>query len=375
MPVNLQSKIGYIGGVFTIRQDRQIVLGYQGPVFTMATRATTISNSTDEKPEVIRAGMHLAGQNVRNRAQVRQLILSAFPDTAEERLEEVIDGFGLELSVAEDRCVHAILVLLDKNSYQDRYGTGLPVPAAWKFSGNVPRIETTWSEFFEAYGCPNAGADGQRARRALMQGLQRERRFILEMKRWTGEGKRRKQVSDVIVIEGPLLKITQIAAYEGLDSDQVANILQTGQGPSKRRRASKLIIEPSPLFIAGIEDFFFLKPKNMYRELDGFFKGKKIGDHVPRFFWWLFRLHTSPFRIGARTLAERIGLEKHLERREQRLMRRKIDQCFQCALELGYITEFSYEDFSDQYRFTLNSQRCSRAIRRPDSVHGERTLN
>lgn len=320
---------------------------------------------TGERFETIRTGMHLAGQYVTNRAQKRQLLLSLYPDTDEQRLNEVIDTYGLELSVAEDRCVHAILSLLDRRGYQAAPGQAVPVPSHWKLGGTVPRIETTWSEFFDAYGCPNAGADGQRARKALLQGLQKDRRYILEMKRWTGEGRKRKQVSDVIVVEGPLLKVTQIAAYEGLSSEQLAKVISDGKGPKKRQRASKLIIEPSPLFIAGIEDYFFLKPKHLYKEIDGFFKGKKIGDHVPRFFWWLFRLQTSPFRITATVLAERIGLDHHMRRREQSLMRNKLDQCFKCAHELGYLKQFVYNDFCDQYEFQLNPERCSRAALRP----------
>ncbi len=301
-----------------------------------------------------RAGLNLElqkfGDNDR-RNQARQLV---FGETDSQELDNTpIDTYGLDLTVSEDRAVHAIQVLLDKTNYQGNMPGQVINSSAYNYQGTVPILSITYTEYFEAYGLDKRGDQyyrGNQAQEALdaLKSLTKARVIIYVR---TKRGQR----NDVIRTIRALIEIVE--GFQNLTEEETARITRGEDLPNKRK--TKLIIKVSPLWVDQIETFYLLKPVGLHNEIKQITGSKRQSRSTSLFCEWLMTKNTKTVRISKQTLAEKLRLEKLIEQRKKKILDTRFQEAFQIAKELGYLLDYR-EEPTGLLVFTLNSERCQR---------------
>ena len=226
---------------------------------------------TDKK---VRVGMHLISQKfgiIRNGKVEQQL--------------------GLDLSLSESKALHALLKLLDKTSYRGNIeGTNIESDEnRMNYSGVLPRITCTLTEYLEAYGLEkkhtNRGFNefSPQLREEAMDALRSlaRNRYTFVYKRETFS-KREKEI-DRIEAEVPLISV--IKGYFGL-TEKENNQLERGIEDENTQKKLLLGIEFGPIFVDQIDGYFVLIPSNLYTDIKKVV-GKKYSSYIPLFIEWL----------------------------------------------------------------------------------------
>lgn len=304
-----------------------------------------------------RAGLYPELQKFGSSNRDRQLLL--WQD--EDEPTEITVSSGLDLSVSEDKALSAIQILLDKTGYQGT-GPGEEIhSSAFKWSGTLPRLSITYSQYFEAYGLAKAG-DGQykghqeeEALDALRSLAATRRSVYYERKHWQG----RKQLSDIIRARRPLLTLTELTAYKDLEQEEAQQV-RAGQEVEAKARARGLIIEPSPLLIDSIDSFFLLKPTTLHKEIQQLLGSRRISRTVSLFIEWLLTMDLATVKIGKAKLIDKLRLSSYIERRHKDEAEARLQESFQAAKELGYLLDYQEDPATGMMSFSLSPDRCSR---------------
>jgi len=317
------------------------------------------------KPELIKAGMYLQLQKFGSRERAEQARQQPSLFAADGQQPGPADGqeieiIGLNLSASDNRGVHALQVLLDRTGYQGNLPSVEIYSEAYLWQGSLPRLATTLSDYFESYGLKRMGDGsyyGHEAEIALeaLDSLQKPRTVYYKRKRWIGEGKARKAVLDVIKTTRPLISITK--GWQGLSQEEASRVL-AGQEDIPGR-ATRLVIEFSPLWVDGIENFYLLKPAKLYEEIQGHLGARRISKAVSLFIDWLLTLNRTPFTIGKELLAEKLHLDYLIKQRKRTEVDTRLQEAFQTAKELGFLLAYREEPAGMMF-FELNPERCSR---------------
>jgi len=310
-----------------------------------------------EAPALYKAGLHAELQKFGQSRGSEQLLL--WQDE-----EEPLSVTGLDLTVSEDKALSAIQILLHRTDYQgNRPGQEIH-SQAFKWSGTLPVLAVTHSDFFEAYGLDRAG-DGryrghqaEEALQALRSLAEQPRTVFYERKHWQGEGKARRQLSDIIEARAPLIKLTELTAYKDLEQDEAEQV-KAGQELPDKIRATGLLIEPSPLLVDSIQDFYLLKPTTLHREIQQLLGSRRISKTDSLFLEWLLTKNTATVRIAKEKLIARLRLSKYIEQRHREIAEARIQEAVRVAKELGYLLDYQ-EDPTGTLLFELSPERCSR---------------
>jgi len=318
-----------------------------------------ISPDTSLLPVTYKAGMQLELQKFGDFKGVRQAILSEAMGEAELAQDSpAIEVTGLDLSVSEDRALCAIQILLDKIGYQGNVSGQQEAAPEWRWSGTLPRLSTSYSEYFEAYGLKPVGGryQGHQRDEALeaLEGLAKPRRIIFERKRWEGAGKKRRQLSDMIVVTKPLVNISK--AYKGLEQDEAA---QVRAGQDIPGRASMLVIDIGPLLVEGISDYFLLKPATLHQDIKALLGSRSVSRAVSLFIEWLLTLNLPKVSISRDNLATKLRLDYLIQQRKRSSIKSRLLEAIQTAQGLGYLLEWE-EDAFGTYHFALNPNKMGR---------------
>lgn len=305
-----------------------------------------------------KAGLHAELQKFGSKERDRQL--SLWP-TEPEETEEAVSG--LDLTVSEDKALSAIQILLYQTGYQGNRPGVVVDSEAFRFKGILPRLEVTYSQYFEAYGLKKVGGryKGHQVQEALeaLRSLATISRFIYyERKRWTGSGRNRRQVSDFIFAKTPLIKLTPIAACEGLEQEE-AERFRAGYYIPENTRAIGLLIEVSPLLVDGIDNFYILKPTKLHKEIQELYGRKRYSKSVYLFILWLLTKNSDTVKISKEKLAERLRMDWYLKNRRRSELEAKLQEAFRVAKDLGYLLEYN-EEATGRMVFRLNPKRCYR---------------
>jgi len=310
-----------------------------------------------------RASMYAELQKFgRSPSDVRQLALTE-PLPAEF---EPIQETGLDLSVSEDKALCAIQILLAGTEYKGNIPGDERISSEYKWSGLLPKVKFTPSEYLEAYGLKK-GPQGtySRAQRdeamEALRSLTKTRRIIYKRTRW----EKNKKVYDVIIVHRPLIEL--IEDYRGLEEGQVI-ALERDQNISERQ--TMLAIQASPLLMDGIENFYLIKPPTLHRDLEEAV-AKKRGSRarVPpaytRLLSWLLTKRFSQQKIHKDRLVTRLRLETYRAQRKIKKAYKQIDEALELALELGYLLSYE-EDCFGTLTLVLNPEKCSRIKHREE---------
>lgn len=305
-----------------------------------------------------RANMRTELQKFGYKEEARQLLLGEDSDLLDP--ENKVEVYGLDLSVSEDRALDAIQKLLDKTGYRGNMPGEERQITAFKWQGYIPRLSITYSEFYEAYGLKPAGDGryhGAQAQEALdsLWSLTETRRIYYKRDKWTGSGKTRRIVSDIINTPEAPIKIW--TAYRDLEAEESEVVMSGGDIPGKR--VNKLIIEPSVLLLDQIDSFFLLKPSALHEEIKSLFDGKRYAPTIKRFINYLLTLNMQSSHISRKALARKLWLDYLLDQRKPTLLDKKIHEALEVALELGFLLHYE-ETSTGLIDMTLNPERCKR---------------
>jgi len=286
--------------------------------------------------------------------------LSLWPPEPEETEVTVS---GLDLTVSEEKALSAIQILLDRTNYQGNR-PGVEVNSeAFHFRGILPKLAVTHSQYFEAYGLEKAGDQYQghqvqEALKALWSLATTQRVIYYERKHWTGSSKNRRQLSDIIRVKAPLIKLTEITAYKDLEQEE-AEIVKAGHDIPEKPRATGFLIEISPLLVDSIDDFFVLKPTKLHKEIQALYGGKRYSRSVSLFIQWLLTKNSRTVKISKDKLAERLRMDWYIKNRRRSELEVKLQEAFRVAKDLGYLMDY-YEEATGRVVFQLNPKRCHR---------------
>lgn len=303
-----------------------------------------------------RGSMHVELQKFKNRDRTTQLMLGE----TEVQEMEAIDTHGLDFTNSQYRALDAIQKLLDKTGYKGNIPGETISSTAFKWEGFLPRLSVTYSDYFEAYGLEKRGDQyyqGSQAQEAIqaLRSLAETRRMSYVRKRWTGKGRGRRRVNDVIRVTKPLVSF--IEGFQGLTEEETALIVEGGDLPEKRQ--TRLVIDISPILVDQIDTFFLLKPTRLHNEIKQLLGGKKYSKSITTFLYWLMTKNKKVIKISRARLAERLRLDYLIEQRKPTLLDTRLQEAFQVAKELEYLLDYR-EELTGLLVFTLNPARIKR---------------
>lgn len=311
--------------------------------------------------ELYRAGMHLERQQFKDSQEARHLLLSEGLGGA--NLEQEIERSGLDLTVSEGKALTALQILLHRTNYQGNTPPEQVNSVAWKFQGMVPVLSLTYSEYFEAYGLERAndgryhGAQRDEAIKALEK-LEQPRRICYKRKKWTGQGKARRTLYDVIVVNKPLIEI--IKGYKDLEKVEADKVMS---GQDIPERITRLVINVSPLLIDGIDDYYTLKSATLYREIEELLGSKRFSDAIPRFINMLTSWDLPVLKVSKEVLAERLRLDNMVKYSRKAMLQKRLLECCETAKALGYLLEYREDEYG-LLVLRLNPEQCWRIGRK-----------
>lgn len=317
---------------------------------------TSINNKSKYLPEdkFYRASMHTELQKFKDSKKVRQLTLGELGDT--EEAESIMEIHGLEdFTLSQDKALSALQILLDKTNYKGNVPDRETISSS-VYKGNfiIPGLIITPDEYLHAYGLKKTKRGGeynsnerQEAMKAL-DSLTEHRRICYQRKRFKGK----KPVHDLIVEQVSLIKITK--SYTGLTEQEASDVIQG----KEKKRASKLLIEFTPLLVDQIDSFYLLKPIGMHREIQEIIGKRRGSMSLSLFISWLLTKNRTEVRITVDHLAERLSLDYLIQNRHKKKLDEKLQECYQVAMKLGYLLD--YKESFDTMIFTLNPEKCKR---------------
>lgn len=310
-----------------------------------------------------RAGMRTELQKFgHEKKKTRQLILGE--DSELEDLDKDVEIYGLDLSVSEDKALHAIQKLLAKTDYKGNIAGETRQITAFKWEGYLPGLYITYSEYYQAYGLkPDKdgryhGAQAQDALSAL-RSLAEARRIYYKRDTWTGTGKNKRKLHDIIKTTTPLIIIHE--AFKGLEAEEAETVLSGGDLPQKRE--TKLLITVTPLLVDEIDTFFLLKPSALHDEIQALYSGKRVSRTISLFIEWLLTKNKKSYPVSKDTLAVILRLDYLVEQRKPTLLNKKIQEALEVALKLRFLLDYE-ETSTGLINLTLNPERCSRINKR-----------
>lgn len=267
--------------------------------------------------------------------------------TPDEIVENGIFGLSLD-SVPETKAFDAVRKILADNGFT---GSEEEI-AGLKSVGFI----TTWPQYFEAYGLKkiggrHTGKTRTEAVEALMEGLTRSRFFGFEFSYFDEKGKNKKRIFRQTM---PLVSVADI--HEDL-SDEEAEQVKDGQTLPHKVKALKIVV--SPILLQGIKSFSVLIPDKLFQELEDHHQGKRPPLAVINFIYWLLTKNTETVTVSRETLATRLKLHGYIRQRKPRILEERFKACFEVAMALGFLLEFSEDGFGN-FVLRLNSERCKR---------------
>jgi hypothetical protein len=284
--------------------------------------------------------------------------------------EEPIQITGLDLTVSQDRALHAIQILLDRTDHEGNR-PGRPALSDGYHGYQVPRLAVTFSEYFEAYGLEPATERWTKQHQEAIQALHdlEDKRWRIVYKRRTSEGGKVRW--QVIAPERPVSMITLWRAYKDLETEEVERLERGDKLPDGR--AIGLVIDCNPVLIDQIETFYALKPERLHEEIQELYPGKRVSRTISLFMEWLLTLNLSEITISEDVLLQKLWLEDSFyKHRNKSRIRKRIKQACEAAQKLGYLLDWQ-KNRKGQYVFKLNPERCRRvdSKRKRGEDHGE----
>jgi hypothetical protein len=217
------------------------------------------------------------------------------------------------------------------------------------YSGTLPRISCSLTEFLEAYGLekkltkrgfmefsPQLREEAMDALRSLARS-----RYTFIYKR-VNFGKKGKEKENIDRIEAEVPLISVIKGYYGLTEEEDK---QLDRGIEDENTQKKLLlgIEFGPIFVDQAEGYYVLLPSNLYNDIKRIV-GKKHSGYIPLFIEWIImrmrqqkKTPGAELRISTEKLANILRMDQLVNNYKWNDISEILDQCYLVGKELGYI--------------------------------------
>ncbi len=332
------------------------------------------AGGTIQPEAMVKTSLYLEQQKFKDTKRTRQLTLRETGLDGRE-LEEAVEASGLDLSVSEQTALHALGMLWSRTGYQgNRPGQELEMVESFKWSGVLPVLSFTRSEFFEAYGLERKrdgsyhGHQVEEALKALRSLLTDRRRLCFTRTTWSGKGQSRKAKREAVVYTAPLATIRE--TYRDLSEEEQQAL---HQGEDIPRRSTSIEVILGPMFVDGLDHFYSLKPAAMLKELQAARRPKRVRKVDILFLNWLQTWNKPEVSIAKDKLLERLRLDGYIKRRRRKEAEVILQEVIDTALQLGYL--LSYQEKPGQWsepvlHFRLNPERIGRLKAKAEASDG-----
>jgi len=217
-----------------------------------------------------------------------QLALGEDADIQEASLFSGLEG----LTENQDKAIHAIQKLLADTDYLGNLPGENRTSTEFKWTGYMPTLSFTPTEYFDAYPGLERAGDGRYHGSQVKSAIEALKSF-LDIKYSFSYNRpvfeKGKKSYKAIRAVGTL--INQIGeSFSDLTEEELEDE-KAGKGLPESRM-TRISITPSPILLAGIRDgWYLLKPVHLHAEVQALYPGKKYPPEVRLFLEWLLTLN------------------------------------------------------------------------------------
>ena len=337
---------------------------------TTRTLAVIPKQPETKKREYVKAGLHAELQKFGEKPKPSQGSLFERLDqaTQDQVAEYKINVVGIDASLAQNKALFAIQNLLTVTDYKgNTRGQEITKHNAFGYKGYLPSLRMTLPEFLDAYGVTKRTTPRGKEeyltneRDEAVQALRdlNTKNYLFYYERVYRDEKN-KEIRDVIRAIRPLIHITE--GWKGLTEAEADTVKGGGNLTEK---LTHIALEPCPILVDQINNYFVLKPANMYQEVKLLY-GKK-DKKLYLFLEWLVvkqKLKKGDkkdqiIEIGLKTLSHTLKNQYLIETSQYPRLRKNLIGYFDKAKELGYLKEYRIEQGVDGEKavFVLNEEK------------------
>ncbi len=317
------------------------------------------SFSHDNRP--IKTSLHTELQKFGSTPKKQGSLFDLLPKSLDDEVnkdifEYRIEVVGIDDTKGQNQALFAIQKLLNDTGYKGNIDgkTLSREDNSFKFMGYLPMMKFTPSQFLEAYGIGKRETARGRweynanerveALKALRELSMKKYLFFYKRKHW----KDGKEVYDLITTVRSLFNIVE--GYESLDKAEVELIQGSKRTSEVEEKLGFIVIEPCPLLIDQIDTYFVLKPANYYQEIK--LLVGRTSRHATLFIDYLIAEVTKKeiaakgndinwtIELNYETLAYKLRMNKYLETKQVKRIRKELEKCYDLAKQLGYLLEY-----------------------------------
>lgn len=301
---------------------------------------------TEPKIPIIKSPMHL--ESLKHGRQPDPQMKMPFYEDGKPPIEVI----GLNLEKKHHHALNAIQKILQETKYRGNVpGTELDGQNNFKFTGYLPRIRMSRAQYLDAYGVKKhessrgkwefSGKEVEEALSALKDLHTQNHLIISRRKRWENG----KELIDRIQTISPIIRIYE--GWEGLTKSEDDYLSENAESEKIKEKHKGFLVEPCPLMVDQINEYFLLKPANMYQEIKLKFPNASKYSYV--FLDWIIheahlkkgKSHPKDWpealEVSRESLANSLRLDCYVKSRNWKRIDQIIAKCIQIALGLGWI--------------------------------------
>jgi hypothetical protein len=302
---------------------------------------------------LVKASLHTELQKFghRQRAYQESLFDLLDEDGKKRYTDSGIEVAGVDITIAQNKALHAIQTLLSKTDYKGN----LPAKHLRKqdntfgYEGSIPVLRFASAEYLDAFGVGkrptergfveyNANERAEALRALWELGT---KSFFMVYRRTYWEGKEERV--DAVRTVRPLFNIKE--GYEALSRAE-SDSLSATPTPEAQEKLKYIGIEPAPILVDQINSYFLLKPANYQQEIK--LLVPHASKYIYRFIDWLIAQaelkrrneEALVIRIGEEPLAEALRMDAWLKNRQWKQIAGSLKKCYETAKNLGYLLEY-----------------------------------
>jgi hypothetical protein len=319
------------------KKDMKTPLETPFKVSTEQPRVISSDGTTDQAVQPFLSTVFTERQKLGKTPMELQLVLGEDTDGIESQ------AAGLDLTISEDRALHAIQKKLTETDYKGNEPGRYISSSVYGYDGYLPVFSfESYSEYYALYGLKadeNGSYRGGEREQALeaLRGLTRPF-MIIEDKKPDGY-KDGKATYHAIRATMSVIKLRE--EFHNLTEEEVRQVEAGHELPDKRH--TKITVEVSPLLMLLKDTFYTLLPPTLHDDIKEFKDGKRPSRAISLFIEYLHTLKLKkPYllKVSKERLAYRLRLDGYIRQRKQPMVDKRLQEALDYALESEYILKY-----------------------------------
>jgi hypothetical protein len=342
-------------------------------------------NGNSQQAWLVKAGMHAELQKFGQQPDTSAPWCDSLQEEVKGKvIKYKIDVIGIDYSDAQHKALFAIQKLLSKSKYKGNVqGSHLDGHNGLLYTGYLPGIQFKPSQYFDAYGVTKyrttrgkyeySGEQRREALEALKDLALEQNLLIYRRMRWLKDKKGKTQeVIDRIETVQPLIRITK--GWEALNKSE-DKLLDAGKSSKDTDdKLTVIAIEPCPILVDQIDNYFLLKPANYREEIALKVREWKVSKYTYLFIDYLMaqaelkrRAHEPlVLRKTIEELAYKLRMDPWIKKRMWKNVRGSLNKSYKIAKDLGYLLDYKTVPGKtlpeEVEELTLNPEKFAKAI-------------